>query len=140
MRIPYLAIPVSLLLAVHAGAQTTPYPSATPSSTVQVTAPAPGYDIWPHEQERVTGAYALSNGWRLAVEPYRDGIEARIDKRRPIRLVAVSADRFVSHDGNVEMEFNRGTHGTDMLMSYIPESRDPRLAQVIVIKATMAQR
>ena len=140
MRIHYLAIPASLLLMAQAGAQTAQYPSLAPGSTVQVTAPAPSYDIWPHEQDRVSGAYALSNGWRLDIEPSRDGIEARIDKRRPIRLVAISADKFVSLDGNVSMEFNRGDYGTDMLMSYVPESRDPRLAQVIVVKATMAQR
>lgn len=139
MRTSYLAIPLTLLLAAQAGAQTS-YPSASPSSTVQVTAPAPTYKLWPHEEERVTGAYALSNGWRLGIEPSRGGIEARIDKRRPIRLVALSADKFVSLDGNVEMEFNRGTHGTDMTMSYLPESSDPRLAQRIVVKATMAQR
>lgn len=141
MRIHFLAVPAALLLMAPAGAQTgqTPYPAIAPSSTVQVTAPAPTYDIWPHEQERVVGTYAMSNGWRMAIEPSRDGIEARIDKRRPIRLVATSADSFVSLDGNVSMEFNRGQYG-DMLMSYVPETGDPRLAERIVIKATMAQR
>ena len=140
MRIHYLAIPASLLLMAQAGAVTCTVELGAREGYCAVCAPAPSYDIWPHEQDRVSGAYALSNGWRLDIEPSRDGIEARIDKRRPIRLVALSADKFVSLDGNVSMEFNRGDYGTDMLMSYVPESRDPRLAQVIVVKATMAQR
>lgn len=142
MRTRYFALPLSLLLVAHAGAQTgkLPYPAATPSSTVQVTASAPAYRIWYDEQDRVSGRYAMSNGWRLEVAPSGNGIEARIDKRRPIQLTALSADKFVSSDGNVTMEFNRGAYADEMLMSYVPESRDPRLAQVIVIKATMAQR
>ncbi|MBQ5939502.1 MULTISPECIES: hypothetical protein [unclassified Massilia] len=142
MRTRYLAVPVCLLLMADAGAQSgkLPYPAISPSSTVQVTATAPTYRIQSDEQDRVAGRYAMSNGWRMQIEPTGNGIEARIDRRRPIQLVAQSADRFVSPDGNVTMEFNRGAHGDDMLMSYVPESSDPRLAQVIVIKATMAQR
>ena len=142
MRPLTLALPASLLLllATDAGAQSQNYPLTEPASvsTVQVTAPAPAFRIWDYQAEAVSGAYAMSNGWRMKVEPARDGIKASIDKRRPIHLVALSPDKFVSADGNVSMEFNRGPYQEDMIMSYVP---DPRLSsEVIVVTATLAQR
>jgi hypothetical protein len=142
MRALSLVLPVSLLLlAPTVGAQSGNYPinDDTPISRVEVTAPA--FQIWEYQQEAVSGAYAMSNGWRLKVEPARDGIRAVIDKQRPIRLIAQTPDRFVSRDGNVIMEFNRGDTGDDMMMSYVPRANsDPRLAQAIVVTAKMAQR
>jgi hypothetical protein len=145
MRPLYLACPLSLLLlAPSVGAQSGNYPliSDTPISTVEVTAqPRTQFRIWDYQVEYISGKYALSNGWRLDVQPARDGIVARIDKQRPIRLIAQSPDRFVSRDGNVIMEFNRGDSGDDMMMSYIPSNvSDPRLTQAIVVTARMAQR
>jgi hypothetical protein len=143
MRALLLLLPVSLLLlAPSVGAQSGNYPINDDSiSRVQVTAQPPAFRIWDYQQDAVSGAYALSNGWRLKVEPARDGIRAVIDKQRPIRLIAQSPDRFVSRDGNVIMEFNRGDSGDDMMMSYVPRSSsDSRLAQMIVVTAKMAQR
>jgi len=142
MRALTLLLPASLvLLASNAGAQTKNYPltNPEPTSTVQVTAPAKAFQFWEYQAEEISGAYAMSNGWRMKVEPATDGIVATIDKQRPIRLVALSADRYTSRDGNVWMEFNRGAGGEDMLMSYVP---DPRLAQVVTVTATatVAQR
>jgi hypothetical protein len=145
MRPLSLALPASLLLlAPIAGAQSGSYPVAddtTPITTVEVTAPPAPYLIGDYQIDAVTGAYRLSNGWHLKVEPGNNGIVARIDKQRPIRLVAQSPDRYVSRDGNVVMEFNRGDAHDDMMMSYVPrDATDPRLAQVIVATAKMAQR
>jgi hypothetical protein len=145
MRPLSLALSASLLLfAPIAGAQSGSYPVAddtTPITTVEVTAPPAPYLIGDTQIDAVTGAYRLSNGWRLKVEPGNNGIVARIDKQRPIRLVAQSPDRYVSRDGNVIMEFNRGDAGDDMMMSYVPRDvTDPRLSQVIVATAKMAQR
>ena len=64
-------------------------------------------------------------------------IDARIDNEKPMRLRALSEDKFVSRDGSVIMQFNQGKYGEDMTMSYIP---DRRLAQVVVISSRMAQR
>jgi hypothetical protein len=126
------------LLASNASAQAGNYPpgDATPLSTVQVTAPIQGYNIASAETDAVSGAYALSNGWRLKVEPTYDGIVARIDRQRAMHLIALSPDKFVSRDGNVSMEFNRGADRDEMQMSYV----DPRLAQVVVVTSTLAQR
>ncbi|QNA87905.1 hypothetical protein G4G28_04470 [Massilia sp. Dwa41.01b] len=139
MRPLPLLLSASLLgLAFGAGAQDLPYPrEMAPVSTVQVTAPIKPVWLTTEQEENVGGAYAMSNGWRLNVETSTDHINARIDNQRPLRLVAVSPDKFVSRDGNVTMEFNRGSSGTDMVMSYVP---NPLLGQVIVISSTLAQR
>lgn len=140
MRPLSLALAGSLLLLVaDAAAQNRQYPvtTDTPMSSVAVSAPARSFRLYQEHLDAVRGVYALSNGWRLKVDTAAGGIDARIDGRPRMRLVAVSPDRYVSRDGNVTMEFNRGDTGDDMLMSYVP---DPRLAQVVVVRATLAQR
>jgi hypothetical protein len=139
MRSRVLILPACLLLASSAGAQTQAqtqdYPLTTPGSisTVEVIAPSPAFTFRDYEAEAISGGYAMSNGWRLKVDPSADGIVAQIDKQRPIRLVALSRDRYASRDGNVAMEFNRGVQGDEMLMSYVPGSRT---AQVVVLTTT----
>lgn len=142
MRSLFPILSVSLLvLAAHAGAQEQNPPSTTSGaiSQVQVMAPTQAFRFYEHDAEWISGAYKMSNGWRLKVEPSANGIVAQIDKRRPIRLVASSPDRYVSPDGLVAMEFNRGPSGDDMMMSYVP---DQRTAEVVVITSTglLAQR
>jgi hypothetical protein len=105
-----------------------------PVSTVQVTAP---FQLSDEQADKVGGVYAMSNGWRLEVQQTTRGMEARIDRQRPIRLIAVTPDKFVSRDGNVTMDFNRGEDGDGMVMSYVP---DQRLAVRVVIGDTLAQR
>lgn len=142
MRSLTLMFPASLLvLASHAGAQTDYYLSTQSGVTtrVEVMAPAEPFVFRDYEAEWISGAYAMANGWRLKVDPSLDGIVAQIDQRHPIKLAAVSRDRYVSADGNVWMEFNRGSGGDQMLMSYVP---DARTAQVVVVSssARLAQR
>jgi hypothetical protein len=140
MRTLFMAIPLSLLLAAsHATAQSHDYPltEASPVSTVHVTAPVRGVFVTPDQTDQIKGSYAMSNGWRLNVRPASRGIVAKIDDERPMRLIALSADRFVTADGNVAMDFNRGIFGDEMTMSYVPSSR---VAEVIVISSTVAAR
>jgi hypothetical protein len=142
MRPLSLIFPASLLLlASSASAQTQNYPVTEPESMsqVQVMAPPQVFQFRDYEAEWISGGYAMSNGWRIKVDPASDGIVAQIDKQRPIRLVALSRDMYVSRDGNVAMHFNRGARGEDMLMSYVPNSET---AQVVVITSTstLAQR
>ena len=61
-----------------------------------------------------------------------NGVVAKIDDEWPMRLIALSPDKYVTRDGNVAMEFNRGPDGDEMLRSYVP---DPRVADVIVVSA-----
>jgi hypothetical protein len=140
MRYLLLAIPVSLLLvSSHAGAQSKDYPftSASDITTVEVTGHQRLYHVTREQTNAVKGKYAMSNGWFLDVQPGSRDIVARIDNERPMHLLAVSSDKFVTPDGNVTMEFNRGQSGDDMLMSYVPSSN---LAAVITIGSTMASR
>lgn len=139
MRPLLLAIPVSLLLvASNAGAQSREdYPLTTSIQTVQVTSAARTYHVTNEETDAIKGVYGMSNGWRLKVQPAFDGIVAQIDKERPMRLRSVGQDRYATSDGNVEMAFNRGSLGEDMLMSYVPKSR---IAGIITIGSTLAAR
>jgi hypothetical protein len=141
MRYALLAFPASLLLLacpVHAQTQANPQnyppPDGTAIETVQVTAP---FRLTDEDADKIGGTYAMSNGWHLKVEQSTRGMQARIDNRRPIRLIAITADKFVSRDGNVTMDFNRGADGDEMLMTYVP---DQRVAIRYVVGATVAQR
>jgi len=139
MRPLFLAAAATLLLAAsNAYAQTSPYPITNESiSTVEVTAPPHAVHVSDQDLRTVSGTYALSNGWRLHVRPGWNGVYARIDDQPPMRLIALSPDKYVTRDGNVAMEFNRGPDGDDMAMSYVP---DAQLAERVVITATMASR
>lgn len=127
------------LLASSALAQTTPYPQPAPEpmSTVQVTAPVKAMLIFADQADQLAATYTMSNGWRLDVKPSHHYIRAVIDNEKPIRLVQVERDKFVSGDGKVTMQFNLGEAGDDMTMSYVP-GQD--LAQIIVVSARIAQR
>jgi hypothetical protein len=136
---PLLLLPASLLLiATGADAQTMSYPppDTAPIASVQVSAPAKLVRIRPTEARKISGAYDMSNGWNLRVSTTSRYIDAIIDDEKPIRLAAIAPYRFVSGDGNVTMEFNRGD-GDDMRMSYVP---DLRLGQRVVLESRMAQR
>lgn len=132
-----IAVPVILFTADAAAQARQQSLGSAPMSSVQVTAPAQAFRVYQDDLDAVRGAYAMSNGWRLQVSPAPGGISAQIGRQRAMRLVAVSPDKYASHDGNVTMEFNRGRSGDDMVMTYVP---DPRMAEVIVVKATLAQR
>ena len=139
MRHLSLLIPASLLvLAAGAGAQTQPYPlpDTAPVSSVTVTAPAKRVRLMPDEVKQIAGTYDMANGWRLEVRGKPTYIDATIDTEKPMRLKAVSRNKFVSGDGNVIMEFNQGG-ADDMKMSYVP---DPSKPSMVSIPAQRAKR
>lgn len=140
MRHLSLLFPAALLLlAAGTGAQTMPYPQVdvAPVTSVHVNAAARPVWISADQARQIAGIYAMSNGWKLKVLPFSRSIDATIDRQKPIRLLAVSADKFVSGDGSVTMEFNRGALGNEMTMRYLP---DPRLADVVELSSSVAQR
>lgn len=139
MRHLSLLIPASLLvLAAGASAQTQPYPrpDTAPISTVTVTPPAKGVRLMPDEIKQIAGNYDMANGWQLEVRGKPDYIDATIDTEKPMRLRAVSKNKFVSGDGNVTMEFNQGP-AHDMTLSYVP---DPSKPSMVSIPAQRAKR
>jgi hypothetical protein len=144
MRIHYLAIPVFTLLAASNAAaqsqsQSHDYPMTGDQSvsTVRVTAPPRAFEANLAQIDWISGGYRMSNGWRLDVQSAADGIVARIDRERPMHLIAVSDDNYVTADGNVAMAFNRGARGDEMSMSYVPRSN---LAATVVLESNLAQR
>jgi hypothetical protein len=140
MRPLLLLLSASLLLpAVNAGAQAMAYPppDSAPISSVQVTARPTVQRIKTSEAHKISGAYDMSNGWNLRVHPGPRHIDTIIDDQPPLRLNAVAPYKFVSGDGNVTMQFNRGDDGDMMEMSYRP---DLHLAERIVISSRVAQR
>ncbi|WP_292044642.1 hypothetical protein [Massilia sp. UBA6681] len=139
MRSPILLAASLLLSATGADAQTMPYPPAdtAPIASVQVSAPSKAARIRAAEAEKISGAYDMSNGWYLRVLTSAHYIDAIIDDNKPIRLAAIAPYRFVSGDGNITMDFKRGSDGADMRMSYVP---DLRLGQRVVLESRLAQR
>ena len=137
MRPLSLLIPVSLLaLAAGAVAQTQPYPlpDTAPVTTVTVTAPGKAIRLMPDEVKQIAGNYDMANGWRLEVRGRPEYIDATIDTEKPMRLKAVSKNKFVSGDGNVTMEFNQGS-GDDMKLSYVPDPSKPSMVSIPAQKA-----
>ena len=93
VRQPFLGSSLLLLLALHSGAQSIAAPANDQTmSTVEVTPPSRRVVLRSEETDEVCGQYALSNGWRLKVDPSSIGIDARIDRQRPIHLVAVRVE------------------------------------------------
>ncbi|WP_313034505.1 hypothetical protein [Massilia alkalitolerans] len=140
MRPLIFLLPIALLLpAAGAGAQAMAYPppDTAPISWVQVTAPSTATRIQPREARQISGAYEMSNGWYLRVQSGRRYIDTIIDDQPALRLIPVAPYRFVSGDGNVSMQFNRGGLGDEMEMSYRPNRR---LAQRVVISSRLAPR
>lgn len=137
MRPLSLLIPASLLvLAASASAQTQPYPrpDTAPVTTVTVTAPEKAVRLMPDEVRQIAGTYDMANGWRLEVRGKPEYIDATIDTEKPMRLKAVSKNKFVSGDGNVIMEFNQRT-GDDMKLSYVPDPSKPSMVSIPAQKA-----
>lgn len=137
MRHLSLLIPATLLvLAAGAGAQIQPYPlpDTAPVSSVTVTAPAKRIRLMPDEVKQIAGSYDMANGWRLEVRGKPEYIDATIDTEKPMRLKAVSRNKFVSGDGNVIMEFHQGS-GDDMKLSYVPDPSKPSMVSIPAQKA-----
>ena len=137
MRPLSLLIPASLLvLAAGAGAQTQPYPrpDTAPISTVTVTAPGKAIRLNSDDVKQIAGTYDMANGWRLEVRGKPEYIDATIDTEKPMRLKAVSKNKFVSGDGNVTMEFKQGT-GEDMKLTYVPDPSKPSMVSIPAQKA-----
>jgi hypothetical protein len=127
-----------LAAACGAGAQALPAaPGQGVLPEIQVVAAMPQYPIKVAQARKVRGIYALSNGWTLDVTPDWRKVYADINGRGKVEMLPLSPDKFISADGNVAMEFNLGVDENDMVMRYRP---DATVAQVIVVRATLARR
>lgn len=134
-----LAAGSALLLASPVHAQTSASAPAEGITQVQITAPAPHYNIRRDELRAVRGTYAMSNGWTLSVQPQPSTktITAQIDDGAVIELLAVSPDRFETPDHSTSMVFNQGAQQDEMTMRYtLPD----RTVMVLTTSQTLAGR
>lgn len=137
MRPLSLLISASLVaFAAGASAQTQPYPrpDTAPISTVTVTPSAQAVRLRPEEIKEIAGNYDMANGWQLEVRGKPEYIDATIDTEKPLRLKAVSKNKFVSGDGNVMIEFKQGSDH-HMKLSYAPDPSKPSMVSIPAHKA-----
>ena len=130
---------VGITLVDHAHGQSGPLPQSD-SAMSEIRVPAPAKSYWTlrrTELDALRGTYLLSNGWLLKVRPNTRMMMAQIDDRPAMSLLPMSPDKFVSLDGNMSMEFNLGDSGDEMVLAYVP---DPRTAQVVIVRTSLAQR
>ncbi|ALK96871.1 hypothetical protein AB595_04050 [Massilia sp. WF1] len=99
-----------------------------------VTAPAKAVRLAPDEVKQIAGTYDMANGWLLEVRGKPEYIDATIDTEKPMRLKAVSRNKFVSGDGNVVMEFHQGSND-EMKLSYAPDPSKPSMVSIPAQKA-----
>jgi hypothetical protein len=104
---------------------------------IRIAASMPLYPIRMREARAVRGVYAMSNGWTMEVRPDWKKVYADIDRRGEVELLPLSADRFVSADGRMAMEFNVGAQGDEVVLRYIPNAAT---AQVVEVRSTLASR
>lgn len=108
-------------------------------SQVQVSGQARRHRLDAYEAKKVAGTYAMSNGWTMHVVPRLRQVYISINDGAPIALIAQSADKFASADGNISTVFNQGSWQDEVVMSYVP---DGKLAseRVVISSAPIAAR
>ena len=108
-------------------------------SEVQVRGQTRRHRLDADEARKIRGTYAMSNGWTVRVMPQVRRVFITVNDGAPIELLAQSADKFASADGNIATVFNLGPWEEDVVMSYVPDGRlsDQR---VIVGSGTLASR
>lgn len=104
-------------------------------SQVQVRGQNRRHRLDADEARKVGGTYALSNGWTMQVVPRSTRVFISINEGKPVELLAQSANKFASADGNIATVFNLGPWEEDVVMSYVP---DGRLSDERVVVGTSA--
>jgi hypothetical protein len=92
-------------------------------SEVQVRGQTRRHALDADEARKVRGTYAMSNGWTVRVTPQVRRVFITINDDAPVELLAQSANKFASADGNIATMFNLGPWEEDVVMSYVPDSR-----------------
>ena len=141
-----VAAACAVLVPLQAIAQTIPTAPAAPVdeaqqalSQVQVSGQARRHRLDAYEAKKVAGTYAMSNGWTMHVVPRKTQVLVSINEGAPVVLIAQSADKFASADGNIATVFNQGAWQDDVVMSYVPEGRLAS-ARVVIGSGALAAR
>lgn len=121
------------------GAQALPTPPREPRilPEISIAETMPRYPLKVREALAVRGTYDMSNGWLLEVNPDWHRVYADLNQTGPVELLPASADKFISADGRMAMEFNRGVNANEMVLRYTP---DGVAAHSLVLTSTLAQR
>lgn len=134
----------AVVIPLQAIAQATPAATidsdaAQAPSQVQVSGQSRRHRLDAYEAKKVAGTYAMSNGWTLHVVPRKTQVFVSINDGKPIALIAQTADRFASADGNIATVFNQGSWEDEVVMSYVPTGA---LAseRVVIGSGTLAAR
>jgi hypothetical protein len=90
---------------------------------VQVRGQVRRHRLDPDEARKIKGTYAMSNGWTVRVTPQVRRVFITVNDGAPVELLAQSADKFASADGNIATMFNLGPWEDDIVMSYVPDAR-----------------
>jgi len=138
-----VAAACAVLVPLQAVAQTTPAAPVDEArqalSQVQVSGQARRHKLDAYESKKVAGTYAMSNGWTMHVVPRKTQVLVSINDGAPIALIAQSADKFASADGNIATVFNQGAWGDDVVMSYVPDGQLAS-ARVVIGSGALAAR
>lgn len=126
-----LAAACAVVVPIAAAAQALPVTRSAPVdeeakealSQVQVRGQTRRHRLDADEAKKVRGTYAMSNGWTIQITPRVNRVFISINQGAPIELLAQSADKFASADGNIATVFNLGPWQDDVVMSYVPDSR-----------------
>lgn len=125
--------------ACGVGAQALPTAPDAPRvlPEISVVEKMPRYPLKIREALAVRGVYEMSNGWLLEVDPSFRRVYADLNQTGRVELLSVSADKFISVDGRMAMEFNLGVNANEMVLRYTP---DGVAAHSLVLSSTLAQR
>lgn len=125
-----VAATCAVVVPLQAVAQTAPAAPVSPVAPtddsaqallqVEVSGQARRHKLDAYESKKVAGTYAMSNGWTMHVVPHTNQVFVSINDGAPIVLIAQSADKFASADGNIATVFNQGPWQDDVVMSYVP--------------------
>lgn len=130
----------ALVGSCGAGAQALPAAPAAPPQTlpeIRVVENMPRYPLRISEALAVRGDYEMSNGWLLEVNPTFRHVYANLNQTGRVELLPLSADKFVSADGRMAMQFNLGVSSNEMVLRYTP---DGVAAHSLVLTSVLAQR
>jgi hypothetical protein len=130
-----LSLSTLAVLSAAGGAWAQAQPAALPE--IAVLAALPRYPIKLREARAIRGVYDMSNGWTIEVRPDWRRVFVEINGRKPLEVIPISADKFVSRDANMALEFNRGNGGDEMVLRYAPGGV---AAQAVVATSRLARR
>lgn len=115
-------LPLLLLATALAPASVLAAPQAAPDgqamSKIDVPGTTPVYRMRPAEVDQVKGVYLLDNGVTFQVSSERRKLFAQFGQARPVELVAVAENRFVSADRRVTMALRPVAFGDEIMLTY----------------------